>query len=269
MIVYIVTDTAKRYRANLEWIRHQQTLERLSGDVCLTVHYKKVNARLLADLRPWALCHSGAGTPYDEYDVLDCQPFRQAVLDYPGAQIGLCGGCQILAVYFGSRVAPMRPLGADEPDLSSYTPGAFKEWGFYPVRILRQDPLFDGFGRVVRVQEFHAWEIKRLGSDLDLLASTPACRVQTFRHRERPIYGTQFHPERANKLYPDGFQILKNFFRIARRAARRASCKTPPKARLRRSSGGVLLVEALAGPPFGTRLGSSHSRGSPGVSPSR
>ena len=216
MIFYVLTDVAEKYLSNQGWAKHQQTLEKASGDVCLSVHYKRLSRKMIAELRPWAICHSGSGTSYDEYDVLEWPRYRRAVDEYAGAQIGFCGGHQILAVFYGSRIAPMRPLRPDEPDLSDYCPGAFKEWGMYPVRIVGTDPLFKGCAKTIRVQEFHSWEVKRLGRDLRLLASSGDCRVQAFCHRHRPLYGVQFHPERSSERYPDGFRVLGNFFQIAR-----------------------------------------------------
>ena len=89
------------------------------------------------------------------------------------------------------------------------------------MEVIRRDPLFNGLGRIVRVQQFHRSEVKTLGPDLVLLASTRACPGQAFKHRRKPLYGVQFHPEEASENYPDGFRILKNFFRLARTAHRR------------------------------------------------
>ena len=98
-----------------------------------------------------------------------------------------------------------------------------KEWGVYPVRIVRADPLFDELGEVIRVQEYHMDEVKTLGPELLLLASSARCQVQAFKHCTKPIYGTQFHPEQSPESYPDGKQVLKNFFRIAREYQRGVS----------------------------------------------
>ena len=93
----------------------------------------------------------------------------------------------------------------------------------YAVRIVQRDPLFDGLGEVIRVQEHHMDEVKELAGDLRLLASSEDCRVQAFVHRLRPVYGVQFHPEAASESYPDGFQVLRNFFCLARRYHERSS----------------------------------------------
>ncbi len=216
MILYVITDTAEQYRKNTTWLTVKHVLEECSGDLCMIVHYKDVGPGALAELRPWAVCHSGGSTLYSDYDVLQTAAYRRLVTDYDAAQIGFCGGHQILATFLGGRIGPMRRLKKGEPDLSGYQPGQFKEWGQYSVRILRPDPLFKGCGKTVRVQEYHAWEVKSLGRQLCLLASSDTCRVQAFVHRRRPVYGVQFHPEQSSKTCPDGFNVLRNFFQLAR-----------------------------------------------------
>jgi hypothetical protein len=39
--------------------------------------------------------------------------------------------------------------------------------------------------------------------------------IEAMRHRTRPLYGVQFHPERYTDDHPDGRAILANFFRLA------------------------------------------------------
>ncbi len=117
---------------------------------------------------------------------------------------------------FGSTLGHIRTLREGDADHNpGYHPGQFKEWGVYPVRIVKRDSLFDGFDKVVKVQEFHMDEVKEPGAELELPASSDNCRAQAFKHRSKPVYGTQFHPEQASANYPDGFQILKNYFSIA------------------------------------------------------
>jgi GMP synthase (glutamine-hydrolysing) len=111
----------------------------------------------------------------------------------------------------------MGPVTDDEPDHNpGYHPGLYKEWGMYPVRIVADDPLFAGLGPVIRVPEYHMDEVKVLAPELVLLASSARCRVQAYRHRDKPLYGTQFHPEKTEEAYPDGKRVLENFFGIAR-----------------------------------------------------
>jgi GMP synthase (glutamine-hydrolysing) len=186
------------------------------------LHYKQLTPRVVKDLRPWAICHSGSGTPFEAYDIRQTRGYRQVVLQGRVPQLGICGGHQLMAEFFGGEVASMRRLRPDDSDANAkYHPGEFKEWGMYPVRIVKRDALFSGCGAVVRVQQFHRSEVKELGRDLVLLASSADCRVQAFVHCRKPLYGVQFHPEEATDEYPDGRRILQNFFRVARGVAGR------------------------------------------------
>lgn len=221
MILFVATETAEKYR-NGGGHKTKMTLEDHAKDHCLVVHYKQVNRKLLRDVQPWAICHSGRGTPFEEDEVLTTPGYRWAIRNSGVPQIGFCGGHQIIAACFGSRLDNMRPVGPNEADHNpAYHPCLFKEWGIYPVRVVRRDPLFRGLPDVFRVQEYHRQEVKKLARDLVLLASSADCRVQAFVHRSKPVYGTQFHPEASTENSPDGFQILANFFRIARAHARK------------------------------------------------
>jgi GMP synthase (glutamine-hydrolysing) len=48
-----------------------------------------------------------------------------------------------------------------------------------------------------------------------VLASTDECRIQAIKHREKLVYGTQFHPEMYEEEQADGRRLLANFFRLA------------------------------------------------------
>ncbi len=97
------------------------------------VHYKQVSRRLLAESRPWAICHSGGSAMYDTYDVLHTRAYGECASSWDIPQIGFCGGGQILAVRLGSTIGPLRAMEQGEPDLNpSYCPGQLKEWGMYP-----------------------------------------------------------------------------------------------------------------------------------------
>lgn len=215
MILYIVTETAEKYKGG-NWQAQKLALEAASGDFCLVVHYKQVSLNVLRELRPWAICHSGASTPFEDYGIRRSAGYREVVLKSAIPQLGICGGHQLIGCFYGSTLGLMRKVGADDADHNpKYHPGEYKEWGVYTVNVVKEDPLFAGLGGRIRVQQFHRSEIKRLGKDLVLLASSRDCRVQAYVHRRKRIYGVQFHPEEASEAYPDGVAVLRNFFKLA------------------------------------------------------
>ena len=216
MICYIVTETWERYcEMDCHAIKHD--LERLSGDLCLVMHFSQVTRERIEDVQPWAICHSGGGTPHEDYDLLQRDEYTWLITQSGIPQIGFCGGHQLIAELFGAPVGTMRELGPGEADLNpGYYPGLFKEFGVWPVEIVAEDPLFEGVGNPILVRESHRSEIKQLPDGFRLLASSADCRIQAMVHETLPLYGTQFHPESRLEHYPDGHRIVANFFRIAR-----------------------------------------------------
>lgn len=215
MILYVVMETEEKYQTG-NWHRQRLVLEATSGDFCLMVHYKQLSPVMLAELCPWAIVYSGASTPFEEYDVRRTQGYRDVVLRSDIPQLGICGGHQLASEFFGCTLGLMRKMRPSDADHNpKYHPGEYKEWGVYPVQVIRPDPLFNRLRKTFRVQQFHRSEVKRVSRDLVVLASSPDCRVQAYRHKVRPFYGVQFHPEEATEAYPDGFTILRNFFKWA------------------------------------------------------
>jgi GMP synthase (glutamine-hydrolysing) len=110
----------------------------------------------------------------------------------------------------------MRPLEEGEKDEKpDYWPGRYKEWGFMKVRVVKQDPLFAGLGKEMVVRQFHAWEVTELPAEFEILASTKECKIEAIKHKEKILYGTQFHAELYDEKHPDGRKILENFFKVA------------------------------------------------------
>jgi GMP synthase-like glutamine amidotransferase len=212
MILYIVTETYDTYKQNFGNFKARNRLEMIAGDACVVLHCSQVDLRTVKQIEPWAICHSGSSR-----DAFSTGAYGRMVMQTDVAQMGFCGGHQIIATLYHAKIGPMRKLAPDESDPNpAYRPGRFKESGLYTVRVIKADPLFKGLGRKLRVMENHTSEVKRLPPSLVLLASSRTCRVQVFRHRTKPIYGTQFHPEADDTVTHDGQAILTNFFRIAK-----------------------------------------------------
>ncbi len=120
-------------------------------------------------------------------------------LDKAGYPIlGICVGAQYMARHFGGKTG-----SADSP-----------EYGETKVNIIEKDRLFKSLPDSFVAWESHNDEIKELGDDLKLLASSDYCPVQAFRHKKKDFYGVQFHPEVEHTEY--GQKIFKNFVDICR-----------------------------------------------------
>ena len=85
-----------------------------------------------------------------------------------------------------------------------------------PVSVVAEDPILAGLGRAPAFLEMHYCEAKEVPPGFHLLASTADCRVQLMKRDDKPVYGTQFHPEGytewpyderselVNLIYPEG-----------------------------------------------------------------
>jgi len=206
------------------YFQQKLRFEELSGEPCLLVRYKSFSPRLLAELNPSAVVMSGFGRSFETFDRKHLVGVNDAVKRATCPILGICGSHQLNAMFHTMNIRrvtqfedlPMRKLRPGEPDLyPAYHPGYFKETGFHHIRIVQDDPLFRGFRGTLFCLEAHYCEVRTLPREFVVLAATDECRVQAYRHRGKPLYGVQFHPEGYTDAYPDGRQLLGNFFRIA------------------------------------------------------
>ncbi len=158
------------------------------------IHYPQASAERVLKHEPLCVLISGQVAPWTGYDPEKLEP----VFDFIGKSslplLGICGGHQVIAQAFGVPVAPM----------------GYREIGYITVRLLLDDPLLQGLGNPITTFNWHGEEVKEMPPEFVLLGSSRLCRIQIFRHREREIYGVQFHPELSGRK-TDGKTILCRF----------------------------------------------------------
>lgn len=108
--------------------------------------------------------------------------------------IGICFGCELVAEAFGARLVK----------------GTQEHKGVTTIRVIDDDEIFDG-QKQFSVYERHRWLIKQLPEDFILMAESDH-GIELFRHKHRPMYGLQFHPEQFEKA-EDGERILLNILK--------------------------------------------------------
>jgi len=226
MVLYVDMNFFEDYKRGDGRFSHKLRFEELSGEPCLVLNYTQLSKALIEELSPKALILSGFGRSFEDYDVRSFYELNDILHETEIPTLAICGSHQLLGFLFSLNIRaierlhdqPMRKLRPGEPDPSptAYHPGYFKEEGFYPVTIVKDDPLFDGLSNPFWVRESHYCEVKELPPDFELLASTPECRIQAMRHCSKCLYGVQFHPEAYVEPYMDGKLILENFFKLAR-----------------------------------------------------
>ena len=57
----------------------------------------------------------------------------------------------------------------------------------------------------------HAYFVSELPPDFESLGTSETCTTEIIRHKHKPIYGFQSHPEVSGA---DGLLMVKNFLRI-------------------------------------------------------
>ncbi len=176
--VQLIARRVRERRAFATIVRHDITPERVR------------------ELDPLALILSGGPASVYEEGAPRCDP---GLFDLGIPVLGLCYGMQLACEALGGRVA-------------SSTAG---EYGRAECRVLEPaDPLFAGVPATTTVWMSHGDQVREAGPDFVTLAATDSCPLAAVRHRERPVYGLQFHPEVGHT--PQGSTLLGNFLdRIA------------------------------------------------------
>ncbi|MDQ6887491.1 MAG: glutamine-hydrolyzing GMP synthase [Gemmatimonadota bacterium] len=109
--------------------------------------------------------------------------------------LGICYGMQLIAHLEGGGV---RRAGR-------------REYGRAELQITAPDSLFAGFdaGESITVWASHGDHVEAPPPGYDVLACSVNAPVAAFRHRDRPIFGVQFHPEVRHT--PRGGELIANF----------------------------------------------------------
>ena len=111
--------------------------------------------------------------------------------------LGICAGHQFMGRFFGGEVRPSK----------------IPEFGKIELTLLTDNNLLlDGVPKKSIVWESHNDEVTVLPKDFELLAESENCKIQAMKHKEKPFYGLQFHPEVEHTEY--GEHIFKNFVKL-------------------------------------------------------
>lgn len=110
--------------------------------------------------------------------------------------LGICLGHQVMARTYGGAVRT----------------GSAGGYAAVSIEILEENDILKGIGPVTKVWASHADEVSKLPSDFMKLARSNVCEVEAMKHRKKPLYGVQWHPEVSHT--EKGNDLLMNFFRV-------------------------------------------------------
>jgi GMP synthase (glutamine-hydrolysing) len=195
-VALVVTEPRPAITRALE--RHyeviRERIEGLAGVPVRTQHYCDVD-----DFASAAVVLSGSFAPWAQHEAGALDRLGESVQRFGGAVLGICAGMQLQTVFAGGTIGPR-----ERPAV-----------GFAPVEILDQADLLGGLGPTAVTYEHHSWDVVTLPEDFLVLARSEDCAVEAVRARDRPWWGTQFHPEEFSVEHPDGARVLRNFFALA------------------------------------------------------
>ena len=147
-------------------------------------------AARVRELNPMGLILSGG--PASVYADGAPQP-DPAVFDLGVPVLGICYGMQVIARAMGCEVRP----------------GADREFGRTALALNERDGLFAGVPDGSTVWMSHGDQVEGLSEQFTPLAATATCPAAAVKHRDRPVFGLQFHPEVTHTEH--GGRLLANF----------------------------------------------------------
>lgn len=110
--------------------------------------------------------------------------------------LGICLGHQLIAKTMGGMVGK----------------GVHGGYAQIDIEIVKENDLFKGLAKKISVWSSHADELCELPKDFMILARSKHCDIEAMKHKDRPLYGVQFHPEVSHTN--DGGDILLNFLSV-------------------------------------------------------
>lgn len=125
-----------------------------------------------------------------------------AILSCDVPVLGVCLGHQAIGHFFGARVAL-----ANEPVHGRCS----------PIEHAGSD-LFQDIPSPFQAVRYHSLAVTDLPAELQAIAWSEDGTVMALRHRSRPLWGVQFHPESIRSEY--GAAIMRRFFELSAAAVR-------------------------------------------------
>src|SRR6266545_3441615 len=152
-----------------------------------------ISAARVRELNPKGIILSGGPASVYEPGAPHCDP---KLFDLGIPVLAICYGMQLACYFMGGKVGQ-----------TAHT----REYGRATLNVVERNTIFQGYPAESTVWMSHGDQVQVASSDFEVLASTDTCPLAAVKHKSRPLFGLQFHPEVAHT--PHGGQILANFLR--------------------------------------------------------
>jgi GMP synthase (glutamine-hydrolysing) len=152
-----------------------------------------ITAERVRELAPKGLILSGGPASVYAKEAPSCDA---AIFQLGIPVLGICYGMQLMCQALGGRVEshPVREYGRAHCRINDLPEAA---------------ELFAGVQRETQVWMSHGDQVDAVSGDFLSLARTNTCPHAAVRHRTKPLYGLQFHPEVTHTV--EGRTVLANF----------------------------------------------------------
>jgi GMP synthase (glutamine-hydrolysing) len=117
------------------------------------------------------------------------------IKNYQKPIFGICFGFEVIAYVFGAKLKQLRS----------------KEQGILDLKVIEPDQIFLNIPNF-QVYEGHRWVINKPTDEIIALARSKD-GIEAIKHKTRPIYAVQFHPEMFVKE-TCGDEIFNNFLKL-------------------------------------------------------
>lgn len=136
----------------------------------------------------------GRGNPYEP---LNLTTNFVAMMNFDVPTIGFCLGHEVIASAYMGKISKLPAYQSKKQLVDIIKP---------------DDPIFKGLEKEeIYLREQHAYHVSVLPKHFVTLGSSVVCPHEITRHKTKPIYGFQSHPEVSGE---DGLLIIKNFLRM-------------------------------------------------------
>lgn len=136
----------------------------------------------------------GRGNPYEP---LNLTANFVAMMNFDVPTIGFCLGHEIITVANRGRIKKLPDYLIKKEKISITNP---------------QDPIFEGLNKSeIFMTRRHHFHVSDIPPDFISLAESDITPNEIIRHKDKPIYGFQSHPEVSGK---DGILMVQNFLKM-------------------------------------------------------
>ena len=150
----------------------------------------KITTEQIQKIKPMGIILSGG--PASVY-VKNAPRCNEDIVSLGIPILGICYGMQLGCQMLGATVQPTTT----------------REYGRTICKVNGKSKLLKSLGEEIAVWMSHGDQVVELPAEFESLAFTNNCPYAAVKHRNRPFYGVQFHPEVTHT--PQGSQIIRNF----------------------------------------------------------